>query len=205
MRCSPLAIRWHHDPLRLVRESVISAVPTHWDSRCGWSCALANLAAASALNDTPLSADVLLELAARGIAAAKDELAQYGYAADAPEGVIEAVRAAAADGMTAVMLGGPNAGFTLLTLQVALACHWHAENFEAGLRSVVEAGGDTDTNAAAAGAILGARFTFAGIPARWLRRVDEIRRGRIPMEWYADRLVARTSDGGVQGGGEAGR
>ena len=96
MRCAPLAVRWSDDPKRLVRESVISAVPTHWDTRCGWSCAIA-----------------------------------------------------------------------LLTLQALLISLWNADDFESGLTAVVERGGDTDTNGAAAGAILGARFGLAGIPDRW--------------------------------------
>ena len=84
MRCFPLAVRWAEDPMRLVRESVISAVPTHWDRRCGWSCALANLAAAGALLGRALLADELLELAKQGIAQALPELKQYGYEASVP-------------------------------------------------------------------------------------------------------------------------
>ena len=41
-------------------------------------------------------------------------------------------------------------------------------------------GGYTDTNAAIAGALLGARFGLCTIPTRWLvalRRADEVRRG----------------------------
>ena len=37
MRCAPTAIRWRDDPVALVRNSIVSAVPTHWDHRCGWS------------------------------------------------------------------------------------------------------------------------------------------------------------------------
>ena len=31
MRCAPIVIRWHDDSAALVRNSVISTVPTHWD------------------------------------------------------------------------------------------------------------------------------------------------------------------------------
>ncbi len=81
-------------------------------------------------------------------------------------------------------------GYTLLSLQVALISYWRAEDFEQGLRQVIEAGGDTDTNGAIAGAVLGARFGLEGIPERWRRREAEIRAGRIRMEDCADRLVA---------------
>ena len=191
MRCAPLAIRWRDDPVRLVRESVVSAVPTHWDARCGWSCALANLAAASALNGDSRSASDLLELATEGVKLARDELAEYGYVPEVPRAVVDAVESAVAcRDVDTLHLEGRNMGFTLLTLQATLACYWHAESFEAGLRAIVEAGGDTDTNGAAAGAVLGARFSHGTIPTRWWRRVGEIRMGRVPMEWYADQLCA---------------
>ena len=191
IRCAPLAIRWGNDALRLVRESIVSAVPTHWDVRCGWSCALANLAAASALRDQSWAPDALLELAVEGVKTAEAELPWYGYVAKVPPQVVEVVESAAESrDIRELPLDGPNMGFTLLTLRAALACYWHADSFEAGLRAIVEAGGDTDTNGAVAGAILGARFSRASIPSRWLRRVAEIRMGRVPMEWYADQLCA---------------
>ena len=55
---------------------------------------------------------------------------------------------------------------------------------------MIEAGGDTDTNGAIAGAVLGARFGLESIPERWRRREAEIRVGRIRMKDCADRLVA---------------
>jgi ADP-ribosyl-[dinitrogen reductase] hydrolase len=41
---------------------------------------------------------------------------------------------------------------------------------EAGVVATVMAGGDTDTNAAIAGALLGAVHAAGGIPPRWLDR-----------------------------------
>ena len=54
-------------------------------------------------------------------------------------------------------------GYTLVTLSVALWAYWHASSFEDGLLAVVNAGGDADTNAAVACAILGAKFGFNSI------------------------------------------
>lgn len=59
-------------------------------------------------------------------------------------------------------------GYTLLTLSVALWAYWHAESFVDGLLKVVNAGGDADTNAAVACAILGAKFGFDSIPAEYI-------------------------------------
>ena len=190
MRCAPLAIRWRDDPHRLVRESVLSAVPTHWDRRCGWSCALANLAAAGALRGEIPSPEALIRSAGDGMAASLPALRRYGYRAEMPSSVSEAVAEASRSTMDDLRFDGDDMGFTLLSLQAALISCWRAEDFESGLRRAVEAGGDTDTNGAIVGALLGARFGLAAIPERWRRRVDEIRAGRASLESLADRLAA---------------
>ena len=59
-------------------------------------------------------------------------------------------------------------GYTLVTLSVALWAYWHAKSFEDGLLAVVNAGGDADTNAATACAILGAKFGFSSIPQEYI-------------------------------------
>ena len=190
MRCAPVAVRWRDDAAALVRNSIVSAVPTHWDRRCGWSCALANLAAAAALRGETPAADELLDAGVEGVRAALPELQRYGYEAGVPRPVREAVRGAAGAEVGGVRADDGSMGYTLLTLRLALIALWRAPGFEQGLRSVVEAGGDTDTNGAVAGAVLGARFGIDAIPTRWRRRIAEIRAGRTPPESYADRLQA---------------
>lgn len=59
-------------------------------------------------------------------------------------------------------------GYTLVTLSVALWTYWHAKSFEDGLLKVVNAGGDADTNAAVACAILGSKFGFSSIPKEYV-------------------------------------
>ena len=49
----------------------------------------------------------------------------------------------------------------------------------------MEAGGDTDTNAAVAGAVLGARYGVGAVPERWLECVPE----RDRIEGLADALI----------------
>ena len=51
------------------------------------------------------------------------------------------------------------------TLAAALWAYWHAGSFKEGILSIVNAGGDADTNAAVAGALLGAKYGYEGIPA----------------------------------------
>lgn len=61
-----------------------------------------------------------------------------------------------------------NCGYTLVTLSVALWAYWHASSFEEGLLAVVNAGGDADTNAAVACAILGAKYGYSSIPTEYI-------------------------------------
>lgn len=59
-------------------------------------------------------------------------------------------------------------GYTLKTLAAALWAFWHADSFQDGLLKVVRAGGDADTNAAVACAVLGAKFGFQSIPQEYV-------------------------------------
>ena len=59
-------------------------------------------------------------------------------------------------------------GYTLKTMAAGLWAYWHAKSFEEGLLAVVNAGGDADTNAAVACAILGAKFGFNAIPKEYV-------------------------------------
>lgn len=62
-------------------------------------------------------------------------------------------------------------GYVLDTLHIGI---WglFQPSFEDGLMNVVNRGGDADTNASVAGALLGARFGFSSIPQRWLVCLD---------------------------------
>lgn len=191
MRCAPVAIRWRDDPVALARNSVVSAVPTHWDQRCGWSCVALNIGIAAALRGETINADALIAAAEDAVGSSLQELSHYGYEDRMPRSVLNATRQA--DGCSAIgsiRFDGPNMGFTLLTLQAGLISLWRSPDFEHGLRAVVEAGGDTDTNGAVAGAVLGARFGIDAIPQRWRDRIAELREGRTPLEEYADLLTA---------------
>ena len=190
MRCAPVAIRWRDDAAAIARNSVISAVPTHWDSRCGWSCVVLNIGIAAALRGETVGADMLIAMAEEAVRPSMPELSQFGYEARMPRSVREAVTQAAGSDIGAIEFDGWNLGVTLLALQAGLVSLWSAPDFEQGLRGVVEAGGDTDTNGAVAGAVLGARFGIEAVPQRWRERIAALREGRTPVEEYADLLTA---------------
>ncbi len=62
---------------------------------------------------------------------------------------------------------GENEGWVLIALQNAFFALLHAGNLEEGVVETVRRGGDTDTNGAIAGALLGAVHGRAAIPAQW--------------------------------------
>jgi ADP-ribosyl-[dinitrogen reductase] hydrolase len=62
-------------------------------------------------------------------------------------------------------------GWVLIALQNAFWQLLHAVNLEEGIVGTVMSGGDTDTNAAIAGALLGAVHGRSAIPIQWMDRV----------------------------------
>jgi ADP-ribosyl-[dinitrogen reductase] hydrolase len=73
-------------------------------------------------------------------------------------------------------------GHCLHTLRLALWAVRNADSFEDGIDRVIRTGGDTDTNACVAGALLGARFGIDEIPADWLDGLSRPNRDRLEKE-----------------------
>jgi ADP-ribosylglycohydrolase len=63
-------------------------------------------------------------------------------------------------------------GFVRIAFRLAFWELLHAPDFRAGVIDVANRGGDTDTNAAIAGALLGALHGEAGVPKIWRRCVE---------------------------------
>lgn len=72
------------------------------------------------------------------------------------------------NGIESLELDEPSSiGYTLKALGSALWCLFHANDFEESLLRVVNEGGDADTNAAVACAMLGAKFGYTSIPQKY--------------------------------------
>lgn len=54
--------------------------------------------------------------------------------------------------------------FVRKAMGVALWAVWHCDSFEKALFKIIDQGGDADTNAAAAGALMGLKYGFSSIP-----------------------------------------
>jgi ADP-ribosyl-[dinitrogen reductase] hydrolase len=74
-------------------------------------------------------------------------------------------------------------GFIAYTVPVAVfAFFHHSDDYAEGIRQVIRCGGDTDTVAAIAGALIGTRVGVEGIPAEWRKR-------HLDWPWSLSRLV----------------
>jgi ADP-ribosyl-[dinitrogen reductase] hydrolase len=63
-------------------------------------------------------------------------------------------------------------GYIVETLQVVWQAFFAHDNFESILVDVVNRGGDADTTGAIVGMLAGAHYGLAGIPSRWLEKLD---------------------------------
>jgi ADP-ribosyl-[dinitrogen reductase] hydrolase len=70
-------------------------------------------------------------------------------------------------------------GHCVHSLRLAKYALSEAKSFEDGIDTVIRTGGDTDTNGAVAGALLGARFGEKGIPKDWRDGISAPLRDRI--------------------------
>jgi ADP-ribosyl-[dinitrogen reductase] hydrolase len=161
VRGIPIAVKFCQDPHRIASETAISAKITHWNPLCVGSAIALNLAIATILRDETLHLDALAE-----------EVHGHGM----PDSVCDAIRASRAP-ISMFLLDGKAKSYTLKALQVGLWALRAEGSVEDLLESVVLEGGDTDTNAAVAGAALGARYGREAIPEHWvssLRDADKI-------------------------------
>ena len=160
MRTSVLAI-WEFYEGKNVRRNAASVCRiTHADPRCIGSCIIFCSTLRSLLNGHRNAA----KLTAKAI-----DIGQVFH----PE--IEEYIARATQSLDALDLDeGLNpgekdrVGYTLKTLGAAFWALHHAESFEEGILTIIAEGGDADTNAAVAGALLGAKFGYNTIPRPWV-------------------------------------
>ena len=101
-----------------------------------------------------------------------EELASAAEADGAPGEMIEWMREIPSD-IVSYLAEDHITGHTYLAMQAGLWCLQTEQSLEDALVDVVAGGGDTDTNAAVAGAVLGARDGAMEIPQHWLECVPQ--------------------------------
>jgi len=160
MRCLPVALRYHDSIDKLIRVSAQQAAITHADERCTWGAVAVNLAARELLHgNAHFVEEVVHRLADR-----------------APRPLMEALRRVPWEEESELPIARAGEhGYVVHCVEIAFWCAVHRSSLEEALIFLAEAGGDTDTNAAVAGALLGAREGVAGLPPRWLDQIGNAR------------------------------
>lgn len=125
---------------------------THFDPRCVGSCVIVAHIIRCELLGRPVAESDLLALGARYT----PEIEDFVRIGCQPE--IEKLR-----------LDDPDTrGYTLRTLAAGLWAYNFGTDFRSTIQTLIAAGGDTDTNCAVAGALLGARMGYAALPEDWV-------------------------------------
>lgn len=162
VRAIPVAIAARGDRTRLVRLARDAARTTHWNPLCVGSTIGLALALADALDDKPCDLPALA-----------DEVFPMEFPVLVPQAI-----SGARLPLSTFQLDGKQKGYALKALQVGLWALRTEGTVEEILEQVILQGGDTDTNAAIAGACLGARYGVEAIPARWIEALHEPERIR---------------------------
>ena len=157
MRISPLGI-WGHamDPDALAEVARAESRLTHPNAVCQDACAVFVVAVAHAVGTGA---------SAREVYAFTRHWAERGCREPAVRDALDAAARAAPASFEI------NSGWVLTAFQNAFHRLLHAPTLEEGIVSTVMAGGDTDTNAAIAAALLGAVHGREAVPLRWRRLI----------------------------------
>ncbi|KAI1059126.1 hypothetical protein LB507_004133 [Fusarium sp. FIESC RH6] len=153
------------DPEALIVESERISRVTHDDKKCTVSCAAYNMVISKLINGNSV-ADAI---AAGQNVVATLKSAQVKRAIELGKEL--SIATMAKQGASPKLKDNGN-GFVLDSLSIAIAALLDNRELEDVLVDVVRIGGDTDTNAAIAGGLLGARDGEAGIPPRWRTKLQ---------------------------------
>jgi len=159
MRCAPYCIAFHSDAEARTVASRVSSALTHADPRCQWSCVILNATIAGLLHDTDQPLGDALEQATQAPTEVRD----------AVESIVRVVSGSSDPDEVEL----ENTGYVVTTLQAGLYRGLVADTAEDAVIDAVMMGGDTDTLAAVAGAVAGARFGKDALPDRWCDKIPE--------------------------------
>jgi ADP-ribosyl-[dinitrogen reductase] hydrolase len=169
-RCLPIALRTFRQPINLVSGTYHTAWLTHPDERCAWGAVAVNVAAGCFLSGRRDFIGDVLEVLRNN---------------SAPDELSAAIRRVPLERREELPVAGPEAGYVVHAVEIALWFAYHEPDLERGVVWLVNAGGDTDTNAAVAGGLMGVRDGESAIPARWVAQLRDAARIRT----LAHRLV----------------
>jgi ADP-ribosylglycohydrolase len=197
MRTAPIAVSFALRTLEdLAGAAIDETAITHWDPRCQFASAALNAAIAAALtNGTEIRPDDMRQAAFNIKSYAMSRVLERNHRGSAvvaaADDIESDLRAATADdpGLYAPDLHLHNhMGFVRVAFRLAFWELFHAPTFEAALIDVVNRGGDSDTNGAITGALLGAFLGESAIPQRWsgpMIRAHQSKETQLPTDLEA--------------------
>jgi ADP-ribosyl-[dinitrogen reductase] hydrolase len=157
MCCAPIGLLHVKRLDGLAEDAQAVSRITHYDPRCQAACAAVATAIAHLVRGGK-DAEEAVERAAGAAAALSDD-------------VRAAIERGVARRPADLRVDGEDQGFVLHTVELAFSALASAADFEEGVVAVVSRGGDADTNACVAGALLGAKLGRSRIPERWLSKL----------------------------------
>ena len=160
MRTSILGIWEYWLPERVKTNAEQVCKITHYDPRCVGSCVLVCLTICSLLQGQTEIQPLFERAYTEG---ALYDLAILEYL-DKAQDSLEAL--ALDEGLNLEMGSLGKIGYTLKAMGAGFWALKHATSYEEGILKIIHEGGDADTNAAVAGAMLGARFGFSQLPQK---------------------------------------
>jgi len=187
MRCIPTAL-FTHTPEKRKKESIDISAITHDDSRCTVACAAYNEIVAALVEGKSVE-----EAVGTGVAAVKESNVEI-----ASKSILAAIEQGKGMDLAKMAREGPEdfnaVGFVIHSLVLAIAALYDERSFEDVLVDIVQIGGDTDTNGAIAGGLLGAKYGVEAIPEKWLSKLQF----RKEFEDTAQ-LILEMQNGGIEG------
>jgi poly(ADP-ribose) glycohydrolase ARH3 len=187
MRVAPLAVHFYTDPQRLSQEVRESAIATHTHPLAIDGAQALAAVIASTLRGERREAS--LQAAIRAVEEPEFEFAlkRIKSSFEMPWSPSDVARS----------LG--NELSALRSVPGAILCGLQSETYEEAYRFAIEMGGDTDTQAAMAGAIVGARLGANALDKTWVDSLYNGRRGRGYVErlcrllWENNQLVKQST------------
>lgn len=161
MRTSILGVWDFRNPANVKTNAEQVCKITHFDPRCVGSCVLVSLTICGLLRGEALP-DLLQQ--AYALAPTYDDRIT-AYLDKAISGTLSDLALDEGLNPDTGQLG--TIGYTLKAMGAGFWALTHAEDFLDGILQIIHEGGDADTNAAVAGAMLGAKFGFSQMPQKF--------------------------------------
>ncbi|WP_222432733.1 ADP-ribosylglycohydrolase family protein [Moraxella sp. VT-16-12] len=152
MRLAPVPIFYHHDLSCAVKYSILSSKTTHGSPECLSACAYFGEILWHALHGET-NKDTLLT-----------PTSNYAFSPNIQTIIDGSFKQKARDDIFGT-------GYVVNSLEAALWCFYHTDNFKDAVLQAANLGDDADTTAAITGQIAGAYYGLADMPQDWVHNV----------------------------------